>query len=306
VKILVTGGAGFIGSHIVEAYLAEGHEVQVIDNLATGRRSNVPSAARLHEIDLHSRELAGVFEAFKPDVVNHLAAQASVKVSTGDPVFDLEVNGGGTARVAMLAAEHGVKKLLYSSTGGALYGDPDFVPVPETHPIRALSPYGVSKRVGEMYVDYVSRTRGLEYTILRYANAYGPRQDPHGEAGVVAIFTGLMLAGETCTIDGDGEQLKDYVYVGDIARANVLALARGSGQAINIGTGKGTSVNAIFAALQKATGSTKPANYGPPRPGDVRNIWLDSTLAGELLGWRHEVEFDDGIQRTVDSVAGSR
>lgn len=303
-KILVTGGAGFIGSHVVEAYLAEGHEVQVIDNLATGRRSNVPAAARLHEIDIHSRELEGVFEAFKPDVVNHLAAQASVKVSTGDPVFDLEVNGGGTARIAMLSADHGVTKLLYSSTGGALYGDPDFVPVPESHPIRALSPYGVSKRVGEMYVDYVSRTRGLEYTILRYANAYGPRQDPHGEAGVVAIFTGRMVAGETCTIDGDGEQLKDYVYVGDIARANVLSLTRGGGQAINIGTGKGTSVNAIFAALQRATGSTVPAHYGPPRPGDVRNIWLDSTLAGEVLGWRHEVEFDEGIQRTVESVRG--
>ena len=301
-KILVTGGAGFIGSHIVEAYLAEGHEVQVVDNLATGRRSNVPPAAKLHEIDLHSRELDGVFATFKPEIVNHLAAQASVKVSTGDPVFDLEVNGGGSARVAMLSTDNGVKKLIYSSTGGALYGDPDFVPVPESHPIRALSPYGVSKRVGEMYIDFVSRTRGLEYTILRYANAYGPRQDPHGEAGVVAIFTGRMLAGETCTIDGDGEQLKDYVYVGDIARANVLALTRGTGQAINIGTGKGTSVNAIFAALQRATGSTVPAHYGPPRPGDVRNIWLDSTLAGEQLGWRHEVEFDEGIQRTVDSV----
>src|SRR6185437_10761625 len=215
-RILVTGGAGFIGSHIVDAYLAAGHEVQVVDNLATGRRSNVAKQARLHEIDIHSRELERVFEEFRPEVVNHLAAQASVKVSTSDPVFDLEVNGGGTARVAMLSAAHGVKKLIYASTGGALYGDPDFVPVPETHPIRALSPYGTSKRVGEIYIDFVARTAGLTYTILRYANAYGPRQDPHGEAGVVAIFTGLALAGEQCTIDGDGEQMKDYVYVGDI------------------------------------------------------------------------------------------
>ncbi len=303
-RILVTGGAGFIGSHIVEAYLAEGHEVRVVDNLATGRRSNVPAAARLHEVDIHARELEGIFEEFRPDVVNHLAAQASVKVSTSDPVFDLEVNGGGTARIAMLSKRFGVSKLIYASTGGALYGDPDFVPVPETHPIRALSPYGTSKRVGEMYIDLVARTEGLEYTILRYANAYGPRQDPHGEAGVVAIFTGLMLGGQTCTIDGDGEQMKDYVYVGDIARANVLALTKGGGQAINIGTGKGTSVNAIFAALQKATGVDAPARHGPPRPGDVRNIWLDSTLAGQVLGWKHEVEIEEGIQRTVDSVRG--
>ena len=301
-KILVTGGAGFIGSHVVAAYLAEGHEVRVVDNLSTGRRSNVPPAATLHEVDIHARELEGIFAAFRPDVVNHLAAQASVKVSSTDPVHDLEINGGGTARIASLCVEFGVKKLIYSSTGGALYGDPDYVPVPETHPIRALSPYGVSKRVGEMYIDLLSRTQGLEYTILRYANAYGPRQDPHGEAGVVAIFTGLMLGGETCTIDGDGEQMKDYVYAGDIARANVLALSKGTGHAINIGTGKGTSVNAIFQALQRATGNASAARHGPARPGDVRSIWLDSSLAGQLLGWKHAVEIDEGIRLTVESV----
>lgn len=300
-KILVTGGAGFIGSHVVEAYLAEGHEVRVIDNLATGRRSNVPAGVPLHEADIHSRETEGIFAEFRPDVVNHLAAQASVKVSTTDPVHDLEVNGGGTAKIARLCAEHGVKKMIYASTGGALYGDPDFVPVPETHPIRALSPYGTSKRVGELYIELYKRTAGLDFTILRYANAYGPRQDPHGEAGVIAIFTGLMLAGETCTIDGDGEQQKDYVYVGDIARANVAALTMGSGQAINIGTSKGTSVNQIFNALAAATGNTQQARYGPPRPGDVRNIWLDSSLAGQVLGWKHEVGIDEGIRLTVES-----
>lgn len=300
-KILVTGGAGFIGSHVVEAYLAEGHEVRVIDNLATGRRSNVPAGVPLHEADIHSRETEGIFAEFRPDVVNHLAAQASVKVSTTDPVHDLEVNGGGTAKIARLCVEHGVKKMIYASTGGALYGDPDFVPVPETHPIRALSPYGTSKRVGELYIELYKRTAGLDFTILRYANAYGPRQDPHGEAGVIAIFTGLMLAGETCTIDGDGEQQKDYVYVGDIARANVAALTMGSGQAINIGTSKGTSVNQIFNALAAATGNTQQARYGPPRPGDVRNIWLDSSLAGQVLGWKHEVGIDEGIRLTVES-----
>jgi len=214
-------------------------------------------------------------------------------------VFDLEVNGGGTARMALLSARHGARKLIYASTGGALYGEPERVPVDETHPIRPLSPYGVSKRVGELYVDLVNRMQGLDYTILRYANAYGPRQDPRGEAGVVAIFAGLMLRGEPCTIDGDGEQQKDYVYVGDIARANVLALDRGSGMALNVGTGRGVSVNQIFAALQRATGDTTPARHGDARPGDVRNIWLDSSLAEKALGWQPGTAFEDGLANTV-------
>ena len=301
-RILVTGGAGFIGSHVVEAYLAAGHEVRVVDNLATGRRANVPAAARLYEVDIHAREFERVLADVKPDVVNHHAAQASVKVSTTDVVFDLEMNGAGTARVADLCVLHGVRKLIYASTGGALYGDPDSVPVPESHPIRPLSNYGLSKRVGELYVDLMARTRGLNATILRYANAYGPRQDPSGEAGVVAIFTGQMLAGEPCTIDGDGEQMKDYVYVGDIARANVAALAAGDGLAINIGTGQGTSVNEIFATLQRATGSSTPARHGPPRAGDVRNIWLDASLAREVLGWAPAVDFAAGVALTVASL----
>ena len=301
-RILVTGGAGFIGSHVAEAYLAAGHEVAIIDNLATGRRANAPKAATLHEVDIHSRELDRIFGDFKPDVVNHHAAQASVKVSTGDPVHDLEVNGGGTARIAALASEHGVRKVIYSSSGGTVYGEPQELPVTEAHALAPVSPYGLSKLVGEQYLQLWDRMHGLDYTVLRYSNAFGPRQDPHGEAGVVAIFTGLMLNGQQCTIDGDGEQRKDYCYVGDIARANVLALEKGSRRAYNIGTGEGTSVNQIFAALNEATGNTIEARHGPPRQGDVRNFWLETSRAKQELGWAPEVSFEDGIRLTVASV----
>ncbi len=302
-RILVTGGAGFIGSHIVEAYLAEGHEVAVVDNLATGRRSNVDRRATLHEVDIHSRELESIFASFKPEVVNHHAAQASVKVGQTDPVHDLEVNGGGTARVVQLAVAHGARKIIYASSGGTVYGEPRALPVTEGHAIAPRSNYGTSKYVGELYVQLAARTAEIEYTIFRYGNAYGPRQDPHGEAGVVAIFTGLMRAGEPCTIDGDGEQKKDYLYVGDIARANVLALTRGSGLVANIGTGQGTTVNHIYRVLSAEIGNTIPARTGPPRPGDVRNFWLDCSRARAELGWEPRVTFEEGIRLTVASFS---
>lgn len=300
-RILVTGGAGFIGSHIVEAYLAEGHEVAVVDNLSTGRRANVDRRAALHEVDIHSRELEAIFAGFKPEVVNHHAAQASVKVGQADPVHDLEVNGAGTARVAQLAVAHGARKLIYASSGGTVYGEPQTLPVTEDHPIAPRSNYGTSKYVGELYVQLAARTADIEFTIFRYGNAFGPRQDPHGEAGVVAIFTGLMLAGEPCTIDGDGEQKKDYLYVGDIARANVLALASGNGLVANIGTGQGTTVNHIYRVLSAEIGNTIPARNGPPRPGDVRNFWLDCSRARAELGWEPLVSFEEGIRLTVAS-----
>lgn len=301
-RILVTGGAGFIGSHVVEVYLAAGHEVRVIDNHATGRRANVPAEARLHAVDIHAREVEAIFEEFRPEVVNHLAAQSSVKVSSGDPVFDLEVNGGGTARIAQLAATYGARKLIYASSGGTVYGEPRSLPVTEGHPIAPVSNYGASKFAGELYVEMTGRTRGLDYTILRYGNAFGPRQDPHGEAGVVAIFTGRMLAGEQCTIDGDGEQRKDYLYVGDIGHANVLALERGSGGIYNVGTGEGITVNHIWMTLSDATGNTIEARHGPPRPGDVRNFWLDCSKARAELGWEPALTFEEGIHLTVQSL----
>jgi len=300
-RILVTGGAGFIGSHVVDAYVAAGHEVQVIDNLSTGRRANVNAGATLNEVDIHGPEMTKVFADFKPEIVNHLAAQASVKLSAGDPVHDLDVNGGGTARVAALCIEHGVGKLIYAGSGGTAYGNPDALPIAESHPTRPVSNYGLSKLTGENYIQLAHRTAGLDFTILRYSNAYGPRQDPNGEAGVVAIFTGRLLAGVPCMIDGDGEQQKDYVYIGDMARANVLALTKGSGATVNIGSGEGTSVNAIFAELQRATGSTLAPAFGPPRVGDVRNFWLDCGLAKQILGWEATTSFAEGMRLTVES-----
>jgi UDP-glucose 4-epimerase len=304
-RILVTGGAGFIGSHVAEAFLAAGHDVLVVDNLATGKRQNVPAGAEFVQADITQDDLDAVFGRFRPEVVDHFAAQASVKVSTSNALFDLEANGGGTARIAALCVKFGVGKLIYASTGGALYGDPEIWPVTEEHPIKPLSPYGLSKRVGELYIDLYRRTAGLHATILRYANAFGPRQDPHGEAGVIAIFTGRLLRGEECTIDGDGEQMKDYVYVGDIARANLLALTKGDGEAFNIGTGKGTSVNTIFRTLKAATGATRDARNGPPRPGDVRDIWLECAKARAGLGWEPNVSFEEGIRLTVEAARAS-
>lgn len=303
-KVLVTGGAGFIGSHVVDALLQAGHEVAVVDNLRTGKRENVNPAARLYEVDIRDVEaLEEVFSAERPQVICHQAALANVRESLQKPGEYAEVNIIGSIHLLELARKYECERFIYASTGGACYGEPEFLPVTEDHPINPLDPYGASKHAVEHYLFLYRHNYGLPYVILRYPNVYGPRQDPLGEAGVVAIFTGLMLAGKTPTINGTGKQQRDFVYVTDIARANVLALDRGEG-IYNIGSGVPTDVNTIFAELKAATGYQGEANYGPPKQGEVFRIYLDASKAKAELGWEPQVSLKEGLERTVAFFRG--
>jgi UDP-glucose 4-epimerase len=300
VRVLITGGAGFIGSQIADAHARRGDDVVVIDSLASGRRAFVPEAARFYEMDVRDPALADVFSREHPEVVNHHAAQASVSVSVRDPVLDADVNVLGTLRIAMLSAANGARHVIFASTGGALYGDPERLPADESTPIRPLSPYGCSKAVAEQYLSLYERLHGLPATALRYANVYGPRQDPHGEAGVVAIFTRALLAGRPATIHGDGEQTRDFVFVDDVVRANLAAADGGVRGAYNIGTGRATSVNTIYRTLARLTGSGVRAQSGPPRPGDVRHITLAAAAAEAALNWSAPTTIERGLAATVD------
>jgi UDP-glucose 4-epimerase len=302
-RILVTGGAGFIGSHVVDNYLALGHEVAVLDNLSTGKRSNLNPAAKLYETDL--REGPAVRAAlldFRPEVVNHHAAQASVAISVKQPILDAQNNVLGMINLLEAAREAGVRRVLYSSTGGAIYGDTQEIPTPETHPQRPLSPYGCSKLCGENYLTTWQRLHGLEYVIFRYGNVYGPRQDAHGEAGVVAIFGGLLLAGRQPTIFGPGHKTRDYVYVGDVAQASVLALEGPGNEVFNIATGRQTTDQQVFDAVTAAAGYAGPPLYGPERQGDLQDSCLDVSKAARLLGWTAQVPFPEGAKLTVDHL----
>ena len=300
-RILVTGGAGFIASHIVDRYIELGHTVSVVDDLSTGSRENLNLEATFYEVDIRDSDaLDAVFKREKPDVVNHHAAQIDVRRSTRDPVFDAEVNIVGSINILEAMVRNGVKRIIYASTGGAIYGEPEWLPVTEEHPARPISQYGISKHTVEHYLYLYSCNYGLEYVSLRYPNLYGPRQNPRGEAGVVSIFTALMLKGVTPTIYGDGEQLRDYVYVDDVVDANVVALERGSNISVNIGTGVGVSVNRIFAELAEITGFGGEAEYKPARKGEVKRIYLDPTRARELLGWSAKTSLRDGLRLTVE------
>ena len=301
-KILVTGGAGFIGSHVVDAYIAAGHEVAVLDNLSTGREDNVNPAAKLHRADV--RDLAQVqtaVGAFKPDIVNHHAAQSEVPRSVADPGYDAHVNVVGGLNVLRACVDHATRKVIFSSTGGALYGEPDIVPADEDHPIRPLSPYGTSKFAFEQYLGTFDRTFGLRYTTLRYSNIYGARQDFFAEEGrVVAIFSSRMIEGKPVTIDGDGSQSRDMLHVGDVATANLAALERGDGGTYHISTGVPVTVNDLFRKVALLTEYKLQPRFGPPRKGDVYRIALDNTRARTELGWQPQIQLEEGLRLTVD------
>jgi UDP-glucose 4-epimerase len=299
-KVLVTGGAGFIGSHVVDAYLAAGHEVVVVDNLCSGKRENLNPRARFHELDILEPKTAELIRAERPDVLNHHAAQMDVRRSVADPLFDARTNVLGTIALLEAARQAGVRKVLFVSSGGAVYGEQEVFPAPETHPTWPVSPYGVSKRAGELYCHFFQAEYGLPFVAFRYANVYGPRQDPHGEAGVVAIFSGRMLRGEPVTVNGDGKQTRDYVYVGDVARMSLLALERDGTGPVNIGTGRETDVNQLAAALLEVSGSRSEVRHGPAKGGEQRRSVVDIRRAAEVFGWTPEVSLRDGLARTVE------
>ena len=302
-KILVTGGAGFIASHISDAFLAAGHDVVIVDDLSGGKRANVPEAAKFYVCDIRSPELREIIRNEEPEAISHHAAQMDVRRSVADPAFDADVNVLGFINILEGAREIGVKKVLFASSGGACYGEQERFPAPETHPTRPLSPYGITKASGELYLFYYHAVYGLPYVALRYANVYGPRQDPHGEAGAVAIFTERLLAGETPTINGDGKQTRDYVFVGDVVRANVAALGSAYVGPLNVGTGVETDVNTLYAHLRVLTGSPHAAQHGAAKAGEQRRSVIDPSLAKRELGWEPRVALDQGLRRTYQWFA---
>jgi UDP-glucose 4-epimerase len=296
-KILVTGGAGFIGSHVAEAFIKAGHTVAILDNLSSGKRENVPEKAKLYEADITDKKgLGRVFAEFKPDIVNHHAAQTSVSRSVREPWFDAEQNILGTINLLDVSAKQGVKRFIFASTGGALYGDAATIPSNEDTPVIPLAPYGIAKASVEHYIRFFSMGHGMEPVVLRYANVYGPRQDPYGEAGVVAIFLLKAFAGEVCVIYGTGDQTRDFVFVKDIALANLAALAGKTGT-YNIGTGIEISINGLFREFKILEDSIE-ARYDAARQGDVFRSALDVGRAKRDLGWQFQVNLSEGIRET--------
>lgn len=307
---LVTGGAGFIGSHVCDRLLAEGHRVIAVDDLSTGHIANLMEARgygkafTFFNMDVRAEGLLPLFERYRPEVVVHLAAQAGVRPSLADPVHDASVNVMGLLNVMECAVRTGVRKVVYAGSGGTMYGEPKKLPVRETSSGRPLSPYGISKRVAIDYLGYYERYRGVDWTALALGNVYGPRQDPSGEAGVVAIFATRMLRGEAPTIFGDGNQTRDYVFIDDTVHAIALAVERGSGRVVNVGTGIETSVNRLYELLAELTGFAGRPAHGPLPPGELRRIALDPSLAAEVLGWKPWTHLEDGLGETVAYLKG--
>jgi UDP-glucose 4-epimerase len=298
-RAAVTGGAGFIGSWVVDQYLEAGYEVLAIDVKPRAEARHVNPRATYAEVDLRDGDVERVLCDFRPDVISHHAAQASVPGSVADPVRDAMVNVVGSVRLLEAARKSGVRKIVYAASGGSTYGAVKYVPTDEKHPIDPISPYAVSKHTVEHYLRTYEHLYGLRFTSLRYANIYGPRQDPHGEAGVVAIFTSRMLRGEQPVINGDGTDERDYVFVRDVARANLLAVEQGDGAMVNVATGVGTTAIEIFDELKRLTEYAGERVHGPPRPGDVPSIRLDPDLAKETLGWEPTTSVKDGLRETV-------
>jgi len=299
VRALVTGGAGFIGSHITDALIDAGHTVTVIDDLSRGTRAQVNPRASFVELDITSPELAAAVVEAHPEVVFHAAAQIDVRESVRDPLHDADVNVVGTVNVLRAAVDAAARRVVFASSGGAIYGDTEVIPTPEEHPCLPASPYGTAKLCAEAYGGTFSRQAGLEFVALRYANVYGPRQDPHGEAGVVAIFATRLTHGEPVVINGDGTQTRDYVHVHDVVRAN-LAAVDGPAGVYNIGTGVETDVNTVYRMLAAAAGVNASAVHGPAKPGEQQRSCLDTAGTLQRLGWRAAISFDDGARSTVE------
>lgn len=299
-KILVTGGAGFIGSHVVDKYLAIGHKVVVMDDLSTGKEAFVNPQATFYKVDIRDKvKVAEIFAKEKPEVLNHHAAQMDVRRSVADPIFDAGVNILGFLNLLEAGRQNELKQVIFASSGGTVYGDAAILPTPETAPTLPTSPYGISKLTSEYYLNFYQQTYGIPFVVLRYGNVYGPRQNPYGEAGVVAIFAQKILAGVQPVINGDGEQSRDFVFVEDVVEANVMALNNVSPTTLNIGTGQATTVNQIFSKIARLTNTEFQPQHGPAMPGEQRISVLDTTLVLQLLNWKPRVPLDEGLRRTV-------
>ncbi len=299
-KVMVTGGAGFIGSHLVDRLIQEGHEAVVVDNLSTGKRKHVNRAARLYKLDVQSPRLERVFRKERPSVLMHLAAQMDIRRSVEDPIFDAQSNILGTINVLEQAVRHGSRKVVFASSGGAIYGEQEVFPAPESHPTRPLSPYGISKLAGEFYLAYYQQHSGIQYVSLRYSNVYGPRQDPHGEAGVVAIFTQKMLSGEQPIVNGTGRQTRDFVFVEDVVDAHLAVMGQDVQGCYNVGVGEETSINELFGMLADLTKSGSKQVHGPAKKGEQARSVVDSTKLRQELGWEPRTPLSEGLSRTVE------
>jgi len=299
-NILVTGGAGFIGSNVSDAFIKEGHNVVIVDNFSSGKQENVNPKAKVYKMDIQDPAVENIFRDEKIEVMCHHAAQMDVRRSVADPKFDASVNVLGFLNMMEFGRKYGLKKVLFSSTGGAIYGEQDYFPADEKHPMQPLSPYGITKLVTEKYLFFYKEIYGIDHVILRYANIYGPRQNPHGEAGVVAIFTQKMLKGEQPIINGEGKQTRDYVFVGDVVQANLLGLKYSGSNIFNIGTGIETNVNQLFHHIKTLTGAKCEEKHVPAKVGEQMRSVISSKKIGEMLGWKPTVTLAEGLKKTVE------